>query len=80
MSVKAVERIRRRCSSSDKKIRLCAFVIESTGGALEEFPEELKGPTPDELYEWEKFDRELEEKIRGGEFCIDPRTGEVKRQ
>lgn len=63
----------------DIRIRLCAFVIESSGGVLEDLPEELRGPTLDELYEWYEFDRELEEKIRKGKFYIDPQTGEVKR-
>lgn len=64
----------------DNRIRSCAFVIESSGCAPEELPEELRGPAPDELYEWEKFDRELEEKIRKGEFYVDLETGEVKRR
>lgn len=65
---------------SDKKIRSLAFVIESTGCVLEEFPEELRGPPLDELYEWYEFDRELEGKIREGKFYVDPQTGEVRRR
>lgn len=71
---------RRVKQAGDERIKSCAFVIDSSGCALEELPEKLRGAAPDELYEWYEFDCEIEGGIREGKFYVDPWTGEVRRK
>lgn len=70
---------------SEKRIKAHAFLIGDSGHIPEEFlevdlPPELRGPSPQELYEWMEFDLELQEKIRKGELYVDPKTGEVRQK
>lgn len=45
-------------NADDKIIRSLAFVIESSECVLKELPDELRGPTFEELRGWRESDRQ----------------------